>query len=53
MLVDSHCHLDFDTLAEDRAAVLDRAWQAGIETIVTICTRISRFDDIPGDRGRA
>ncbi len=46
MLVDSHCHLDFDTLAEDRAAVLDRAWQAGIETIVTICTRISRFDDI-------
>ncbi len=46
MLVDSHCHLDFDTLAEDRAAVLDRAWRAGIETVVTICTRISRFDDI-------
>ena len=46
MLVDSHCHLDFDTLAEDRAAVLDRAWQAGIETIVTICTRLSRFDEV-------
>ncbi len=46
MLVDSHCHLDFDSLAEDRAAVLDRAWRAGIETVVTICTRISRFDDI-------
>ena len=46
MLVDSHCHLDFDGLAEDRAAVLGRAWQAGIETIVTICTKISRFGDI-------
>ena len=46
MLVDSHCHLDFDVLAEDRAAVLDRARQAGIETIVTICTRMSRFGDI-------
>lgn len=46
MLVDSHCHLDFDPLAEDRAAVLDRAWRAGIETVVTICTRMSRFDDI-------
>ena len=31
---------------EDRAAVLDRAWRAGIETIVTICTRMSRFGDI-------
>ncbi len=46
MLVDSHCHLDFDSLAEDRAAVLDRAWGAGIETIVTICTRMSRFGEI-------
>ena len=46
MLVDSHCHLDFDSLAEDRAAVLDRAWRAGIEAVVTICTRMSRFDDI-------
>ena len=46
MLVDSHCHLDFDSLAEDRAAVLDRARQAGIETVVTICTRMSRFGDI-------
>lgn len=46
MLVDSHCHLDFDSLAEDRAAVLDRAWRAGIETVVTICTRMSRFGEV-------
>ncbi|MDE0703043.1 MAG: TatD family hydrolase [Rhodospirillaceae bacterium] len=46
MLVDSHCHLDFGSLAEDRAAVLDRAWRAGVETVVTICTRLSRFGEI-------
>ena len=46
MLVDSHCHLDFDSLAEDRAAVLERAWRAGIETVVTICTRMSRFGEV-------
>ena len=46
MLVDSHCHLDFDSLAADRTAILDRAWRAGIETVVTICTRMSRFGNI-------
>ena len=39
-LVDSHCHLDFPQLAEDLPAVLARAKAAGVERMVTICTRL-------------
>jgi len=46
MLVDSHCHLDFDSFDEDRAEALTRAFDAGIGMMVTICTRLSRFDEI-------
>lgn len=46
MLVDSHCHLDFPELAEDRAGVLARARAAGVERMVTISTRVRRFDEI-------
>lgn len=46
MLVDSHCHLDFDELAERRGDVLARATTAGLSAMLTICTKISRFDDI-------
>jgi len=46
MIVDSHCHLDFDSLASDRAGVLARAANAGVETILTISTRLSQFPDI-------
>ncbi len=46
MLVDSHCHLDFDAFDNDRAATIRRAKKADIRTIVTICTRVSRFQDI-------
>ena len=44
MLVDSHCHLDFPELEEDRAALLVRARSAGVRTMVTISTRVSRFE---------
>lgn len=43
MLVDTHCHLDFPELAADRTAVLSRAAQAGVETLITISTHKSRF----------
>lgn len=46
MLVDSHCHLDFEAFDEDRDEAVARARAAGVGTCVTICTRISRFDTI-------
>lgn len=46
MLVDSHCHLDFPDFAEERAAVIARAVQAGIGRMVTISTRVKRFSHI-------
>ena len=44
MLIDSHCHLDFEGLAERVPDVLARAEQAGIGRVVTISTRVSRFE---------
>ena len=38
MLVDSHCHLDFPALAEERADVIARARNAGVELMQTIGT---------------
>jgi TatD DNase family protein len=46
ILVDSHCHLDFDAFEPDRDETIARARAAGIGTMVTICTRVSRFDQI-------
>jgi len=34
--IDSHCHVTADAFAEDRAAVLDRATEAGVERMVAI-----------------
>jgi TatD DNase family protein len=46
VLVDSHCHLDFDVFDEDRAETIQRARDAGVGTMVTICTRVTRFAEI-------
>jgi TatD DNase family protein len=48
MLIDSHCHLDFPDLAIQRDAVLARARAAGIGLMVTISTRVRRFDEVLG-----
>lgn len=46
MLVDSHCHLDFPDFAGDLGGVLDRAGAAGVGTLLTICTHLSRFEAV-------
>ena len=46
MLVDSHCHLDFPDLGRELDAVLDRAREADVGLIVTISTRVRRFDQL-------
>jgi TatD DNase family protein len=45
-LVDSHCHLDFRDFAGERDAVVARARAAGVETMLTICTRLDEFDGV-------
>jgi TatD DNase family protein len=46
MLVDSHCHLDFPDFAAEREAVIGRARAAGVETMLTISTRLDQFDGV-------
>ncbi|WP_319414431.1 TatD family hydrolase [uncultured Cohaesibacter sp.] len=46
MLVDSHCHLDFPDFQEELDDVVRRASLAGVSHMVTICTRIRKFDEI-------
>ena len=46
MLIDSHCHLDFPELAGDLDAVLARAGAAGVGLMVTISTRVRRFNEL-------
>lgn len=45
-LVDSHCHLDFPDFGDELDSIVARARAAGVSTMVTICTRLSRFDDV-------
>jgi TatD DNase family protein len=43
MLIDSHCHLDFEALANDFDGVLARAEAAGVSGMVTISTHVENF----------
>jgi TatD DNase family protein len=40
LIVDSHCHLDYDGLAENLPAVLARAGAAGVGLVLSISSRI-------------
>ncbi len=45
-LVDSHCHLDFADFADELDDVVGRAHEAGVSVMQTICTRITKFDEV-------
>ena len=44
MLIDSHCHLDFPEFSADMPATLAAARAAGVGRMITISTRIDRYD---------
>ncbi len=46
MIVDSHCHLNYGTLAEDMDGVLVRAKDAGIGTMLAINARLSEYETV-------
>ena len=41
MFIDSHAHLEMKEFDRDRGEVIERAWAAGVETIVTVGTNLS------------
>ena len=45
-LIDSHCHLDYLARDEDLDDVVARARSAGLDGMLTICTKVSEFDQI-------
>ncbi len=46
MIIDSHCHLDFPDFAPERDAIVERARTAGLARMITISTRIDKFDQV-------
>lgn len=46
MIVDSHCHLDYPGLVEDLESVRARAQAADVGTLLTISTRLSKFEGV-------
>ena len=52
MLIDSHCHLEYEGLAEDQPGVLERARVAGIGGFLNISTRRSEWERVVGTAER-
>ncbi|MFC3705928.1 TatD family hydrolase [Devosia honganensis] len=48
MLIDSHCHLDFEALSSDLDGVMARAAAAGVTGMMTISTRVENFSTYAG-----
>jgi len=45
-VIDSHCHLDYPGLTEDLLQVIARAEGAGVRLMLSIGTRVRKFDQI-------
>jgi len=52
MLIDSHCHLEYEGLVEDQQGALDRARAAGIGGFLNISTRQREWDKVVGTAAR-
>jgi TatD DNase family protein len=46
IVIDSHCHLDFPDFEPDLDGIVDRARAADIARLVSISTRVARFDNL-------
>lgn len=46
MLIDTHCHLDFPDFDTERDDIIARAGAAGVRQMITISTRVKKFDTI-------
>ena len=46
MLVDSHCHLNYEGISNDVQNVIDRARKSGVEFLVCICTKLDDVAEI-------
>lgn len=46
MIVDSHCHLNYDSMMKDMDGVMSRAKESGVETMLAINARLSEYGDI-------
>lgn len=52
MLIDSHCHLEYEGLVEDQQGALARAREAGVGAFLNISTRQSEWDRVVGTAER-
>ena len=52
MLIDSHCHLNYEGLVEDQQAVLERAREAGVKAFLNISTRRREWEAVVGTAER-
>ena len=44
MIIDSHCHLDMSDYGDETEAVIERAWNKGVRTILTVATTPEEYD---------
>lgn len=52
MLIDSHCHLEYEGLVEDQDSVLTRAREAGVQGFLNISTKQAEWDQVVGTAAR-